>query len=169
MRPVLSFLCCFLISQRWMPSPLDRAGLSESSCRSASPPFANMLHVQPVASPLYKDPSSCCDLLLSEHFNCPRYVQHVSQIHRDELKPGLEHLLWRFSSFWLGLRAESCILFSLLEERSGSRVFFFVVLGIFSYMSKLKCYFKTYKILDVTTLEMRVARGPVPLDWGRNT
>ncbi|CAJ1054162.1 peroxisome assembly factor 2 isoform X3 [Xyrichtys novacula] len=69
--PVIS---CTLRMKRWRPSDPDRCGpSSDSFCRSASPPFASELHIQPVVSPLYNT-LSCSDHLLSEHFSSPRLV-----------------------------------------------------------------------------------------------
>ncbi|KAF0036901.1 hypothetical protein F2P81_009775 [Scophthalmus maximus] len=65
--------CCTLRMKRWSPSPPQSAGRSDSSCRSASPPLAGELHIQPVASPLY-DGLGHFDALLSEHFSTPRLV-----------------------------------------------------------------------------------------------
>ncbi|XP_051237227.1 peroxisome assembly factor 2 isoform X2 [Dicentrarchus labrax] len=65
---------CTLRMKRWKPSPPAPGGpRSDSFCRSASPPFASELHIQPVASPLYNN-LSCYDDLLSEHFSTPRLV-----------------------------------------------------------------------------------------------
>ncbi|XP_040892897.1 peroxisome assembly factor 2 isoform X3 [Toxotes jaculatrix] len=64
--------CCSLRMKRWRPSPPEPGGRSDSSCRSASPPFARELHIQPVVS-LYNN-LSCYDNLLSEHFSTPRLV-----------------------------------------------------------------------------------------------
>ncbi|XP_073327114.1 peroxisomal ATPase PEX6 isoform X2 [Pagrus major] len=65
---------CTLRVKRWKPSPAAPGGRhSDTSCRSASPPFASELHVEPVASPLYNN-LSCCDNILSEHFRTPRLV-----------------------------------------------------------------------------------------------
>ncbi|XP_018518723.1 peroxisome assembly factor 2 [Lates calcarifer] len=65
--------CCTLRMKRWRLSPPESSGRSDSSCRSASPPFASELHIQPVVSPLYNN-ISCYDNLLSEHFDTPRLV-----------------------------------------------------------------------------------------------
>ncbi|XP_041839160.1 peroxisome assembly factor 2 isoform X2 [Melanotaenia boesemani] len=71
MIPVKS---CTLRMKRWRPSPPEPdCHLSESLCRSASPPFASKLHIQPVVSPLYNN-LSCCDNLLAAHFSTPRVV-----------------------------------------------------------------------------------------------
>ncbi|XP_070684187.1 peroxisomal ATPase PEX6 isoform X2 [Pempheris klunzingeri] len=60
--------------KRWRPSPAPPGiRCSDTSCRSASPPIAGELHIQPVVSPLYND-LSCYDNLLSEHFGTPRLV-----------------------------------------------------------------------------------------------
>ncbi|XP_070844214.1 peroxisomal ATPase PEX6 isoform X1 [Chaetodon trifascialis] len=65
---------CTVRMKRWTPSPLAPGGhCSESFCRSASPPFAGELHIQPVASPLYNSLGRYDDLL-SEHFSTPRLV-----------------------------------------------------------------------------------------------
>ncbi|XP_045903125.1 peroxisome assembly factor 2 isoform X2 [Micropterus dolomieu] len=65
---------CTLRMKRWRPSPpVPDARRSDSFCRSASPPFASELHIQPVVSPLYNN-LSCYDNLLSEHFRTPRLV-----------------------------------------------------------------------------------------------
>uniref|UniRef100_A0A4W6G8J2 Peroxisomal ATPase PEX6 n=1 Tax=Lates calcarifer TaxID=8187 RepID=A0A4W6G8J2_LATCA len=64
---------CTLRMKRWRLSPPESSGRSDSSCRSASPPFASELHIQPVVSPLYNN-ISCYDNLLSEHFDTPRLV-----------------------------------------------------------------------------------------------
>ncbi|XP_029374028.1 peroxisome assembly factor 2 isoform X2 [Echeneis naucrates] len=64
---------CTLRMKRWTPSPPESGARSDSFCRSASPPFAGELHIQPLASPLYGD-LSCYDNLLSEHFSTPRLV-----------------------------------------------------------------------------------------------
>uniref|UniRef100_A0A3Q3NCI2 Peroxisomal ATPase PEX6 n=2 Tax=Mastacembelus armatus TaxID=205130 RepID=A0A3Q3NCI2_9TELE len=64
---------CTLRIKRWKPCSPEPGGRSESSCRSAAPPLAGELHIQPVVSPLYGSPS-CCDALLSEHFSHPRLV-----------------------------------------------------------------------------------------------
>ncbi|XP_060919889.1 peroxisomal ATPase PEX6 [Labrus mixtus] len=65
---------CTLRMKRWRSFPPESGGVrSDSFCRSASPPFASELHIQPVVSPLYND-LSCHDALLSEHFRTPRLV-----------------------------------------------------------------------------------------------
>ncbi|KAM9363284.1 peroxisomal ATPase PEX6 isoform 2-T2 [Symphorus nematophorus] len=65
---------CTLRIKRWKPSPpAPGERRSDSFCRSASPPLASELHIQPVASPLYNN-LSCYDNLLSEHFSTPRLV-----------------------------------------------------------------------------------------------
>ncbi|KAG7220245.1 hypothetical protein INR49_018344 [Caranx melampygus] len=64
---------CTLRMKRWRPSPPETSACSESFCRSASPPFASELHVQPVTSPLSNN-VGCYDSLLSEHFSTPRLV-----------------------------------------------------------------------------------------------
>uniref|UniRef100_A0A671WSD3 Peroxisomal ATPase PEX6 n=1 Tax=Sparus aurata TaxID=8175 RepID=A0A671WSD3_SPAAU len=65
---------CTLRVKRWKPSPAAPGShRSDTSCRSASPPFASELHVEPVASPLYSN-LSCYDNILSEHFSTPRLV-----------------------------------------------------------------------------------------------
>ncbi|XP_074553060.1 peroxisomal ATPase PEX6 isoform X2 [Halichoeres trimaculatus] len=65
---------CTLRMKRWSPSDPDPcSSRSDSLCRSASPPFAGELRLQPVVSPLYNN-LSCCDNLLSEHFSTPRLV-----------------------------------------------------------------------------------------------
>ncbi|XP_044045251.1 peroxisome assembly factor 2 isoform X2 [Siniperca chuatsi] len=65
---------CTLRLKRWRPSPpADGGRRSDSFCRSASPPFASELHIQPVVSPLCSD-LRCYDALLSEHFRTPRLV-----------------------------------------------------------------------------------------------
>ncbi|XP_022616383.1 peroxisome biogenesis factor 6 isoform X1 [Seriola dumerili] len=70
MIPVSS---CTLRMKRWKPSPPEPGGRSDSFCRSASPPLASELHIQPVASPLHNN-LSCYDNLLSEHFSTHRLV-----------------------------------------------------------------------------------------------
>ncbi|XP_069577737.1 peroxisomal ATPase PEX6 isoform X1 [Brachyistius frenatus] len=63
---------CSLRMKRWTPSPPEPGGRrSDTFCRSASPPFATKLHIQPVVSPLYKN-LGCYDNLLAEHFGIPR-------------------------------------------------------------------------------------------------
>uniref|UniRef100_A0A3Q3K0K2 Peroxisomal ATPase PEX6 n=1 Tax=Monopterus albus TaxID=43700 RepID=A0A3Q3K0K2_MONAL len=64
---------CTLRIKRWRPSPSEPGSHSDSSCRSAVPPFASELHIQPVISP-HHNKLSCCDDLLSEHFHTPRLV-----------------------------------------------------------------------------------------------
>uniref|UniRef100_A0A3Q3G1Z2 Peroxisomal ATPase PEX6 n=1 Tax=Kryptolebias marmoratus TaxID=37003 RepID=A0A3Q3G1Z2_KRYMA len=65
---------CTLRMKRWKPSPPDPdCCRSDSFCRSASPPFASELHIQPIASPLYSN-LGCYDNLLAEHFSTPRVV-----------------------------------------------------------------------------------------------
>uniref|UniRef100_A0A3B4WU00 Peroxisomal ATPase PEX6 n=1 Tax=Seriola lalandi dorsalis TaxID=1841481 RepID=A0A3B4WU00_SERLL len=56
MIPVSS---CTLRMKRWKPSHPEPGGRSDSFCRSASPPLASELHIQPVASPLHNNLSSC--------------------------------------------------------------------------------------------------------------
>ncbi|KAM7419957.1 hypothetical protein PAMA_016861 [Pampus argenteus] len=59
---------------RWQQSPPEPSSQrSDSFCRSASPSFANELHIQPVVSPLYSS-LGCYDDLLAEHFSTPRLV-----------------------------------------------------------------------------------------------
>ncbi|XP_041789279.1 peroxisome assembly factor 2 isoform X1 [Chelmon rostratus] len=66
--------CCTVRMKRWKPSPpAPGARRSDSFCRSASPPFASKLHIQPVVSPLHNN-LGCYDNLLSEHFSSPRLV-----------------------------------------------------------------------------------------------
>ncbi|KAM3623054.1 uncharacterized protein V6R79_006294 [Siganus canaliculatus] len=65
---------CTLRMKRWKASSPVSSGLrSDSFCRTAAPPLANELHIQPVASPLYNN-LTCYDNLLSEHFTTPRLV-----------------------------------------------------------------------------------------------
>uniref|UniRef100_A0A3P9HN80 Peroxisomal biogenesis factor 6 n=1 Tax=Oryzias latipes TaxID=8090 RepID=A0A3P9HN80_ORYLA len=65
---------CRLTMKRWSPSPAEPdLRRSDSSCRSASPPIAGELHIQPIVCPSYKN-LSCCDELLAEHFSTPRVV-----------------------------------------------------------------------------------------------
>ncbi|XP_058496719.1 peroxisomal ATPase PEX6 isoform X3 [Solea solea] len=66
-------VCSLRMKQRWTSSPPEVGGRSDSSCRSASPPFARELHIQQVVSPLY-DSLGRCDALLSEHFSSARLV-----------------------------------------------------------------------------------------------
>nr|XP_057902091.1 peroxisomal ATPase PEX6 isoform X2 [Doryrhamphus excisus] len=57
--------CCSLKLKRWR-RPQD--GVGRSDTRSARPPFASELHVQPVASPFSRQPY-CYDDVLSAHFS----------------------------------------------------------------------------------------------------
>uniref|UniRef100_A0A8P4KA74 Peroxisomal ATPase PEX6 n=1 Tax=Dicentrarchus labrax TaxID=13489 RepID=A0A8P4KA74_DICLA len=87
---------CTLRMKRWKPSPPAPGGpRSDSFCRSASPPFASELHIQPVASPLYNN-LSCYDDLLSEHFSTPRSVcpsaQRQPEVEEEEEEEGGAHL-----------------------------------------------------------------------------
>ncbi|XP_029931991.1 peroxisome assembly factor 2 [Myripristis murdjan] len=59
--------------KRWQQASEPGGRRSDSSCRSAAPPFAGQLHIQPVVSPLCSAPGGC-DALLSEHFSSPRLV-----------------------------------------------------------------------------------------------
>lgn len=59
--------------KRWCPAYPGPAR-TESSCRSAAPPFASELHLQPVSSPLYNSSSLNFDQLLTEHFSTARLV-----------------------------------------------------------------------------------------------
>ncbi|XP_040002914.1 peroxisome assembly factor 2 isoform X2 [Xiphias gladius] len=70
MIPVSS---CTLRMKRWNTSPPEPGGRSDSFCRSAAPPSAGKLHIQPVVSPLYNNLGRY-DNLLSEHFSTPRLV-----------------------------------------------------------------------------------------------
>ncbi|XP_059191395.1 peroxisomal ATPase PEX6 [Centropristis striata] len=64
---------CTLRMKRWRSSPVPGSRRSDSFCRSASPPLASELHLQPVASPLYGGPGHC-QRLLARHFRTPRLV-----------------------------------------------------------------------------------------------
>ncbi|KAM6940568.1 peroxisomal ATPase PEX6 [Xenentodon cancila] len=65
---------CMLRMKRWNPSsPESECHRSDSFCRSASPPFASKLHIQPVTSPSQSN-LGCYDNLLTEHFGTPRVV-----------------------------------------------------------------------------------------------
>ncbi|XP_076026813.1 peroxisomal ATPase PEX6 isoform X3 [Genypterus blacodes] len=60
--------------KRWTQfPPQSNSRRSDSLCRSASPPFAAKLHIQPVVSPLY-GAHRCYDALLSQHFSTARLV-----------------------------------------------------------------------------------------------
>uniref|UniRef100_UPI003AB0FB17 peroxisomal ATPase PEX6 n=1 Tax=Centroberyx gerrardi TaxID=166262 RepID=UPI003AB0FB17 len=61
------------IKRRQRDGPAPGARRSDSFCRSASPPVACRLHIQPVVSPQHGT-HGCYDLLLSEHFTTPRLV-----------------------------------------------------------------------------------------------
>ncbi|CAK6982654.1 LOW QUALITY PROTEIN: peroxisomal ATPase PEX6 [Scomber scombrus] len=64
---------CSLRVKRWQQTQQLDAPRSDSFCRSASPPVAMELHIQPVMSPLYSS-LGCYDNLLADHFNTPRLV-----------------------------------------------------------------------------------------------
>nr|XP_046232900.1 peroxisome assembly factor 2 isoform X1 [Scatophagus argus] len=90
---------CTLRMKRWSLAPLAPGGRrSDTSCRSASPPFASELHIQPVASPL-SNQLSCYDLLLAEHFRTPRLVSQgdivkvPAENHPDLLENSSEGIL----------------------------------------------------------------------------
>ncbi|XP_053193576.1 LOW QUALITY PROTEIN: peroxisomal ATPase PEX6 [Scomber japonicus] len=64
---------CSVRVKRWQQTQQLSARRSDSFCRSASPPVAMELHIQPVASPLYSS-LGCYDNLLADHFDTPRLV-----------------------------------------------------------------------------------------------
>ncbi|KAM9314084.1 peroxisomal ATPase PEX6 [Pholidichthys leucotaenia] len=65
---------CTVRLKRWNPSSTEAdGGRSDSVSRSASPPFASELHIQPVVSPLYNS-LTCYSTLLEDYFSTTRLV-----------------------------------------------------------------------------------------------